>query len=235
MLFLNTDYSQFTIPIIFVAIIIIIIVLSYFFSAKQVVIRKLSKLQLKRIGSLRINEFSKISGKALSTSNPLIAPYSKRKCVFYSIKIEQKKKSGKNSKWKTIVKEDNIQGFFIEKNGDFVIVSPTKNPKNYMSYLVKDAKVNSGSFNDPSPKFNVLLKHYNINSENFFGFNKTLRYTEGVIEIGEQITVAGLVKSKTLDFKIEGYNYSKIMELQSSENQKIIITDLPNLKSKRRI
>jgi hypothetical protein len=235
MLFLNTDYSQFTIPIIFVAIIIIIIVLSYFFSPKQVVIRKLSKLQLKRIGSLRINEFSKISGKALSTSNPLIAPYSKRKCVFYSIKIEQKKKSGKNSKWKTIVKEDNIQGFFIEKNGDFVIVSPTKNPKNYMSYLVKDAKVNSGSFNDPSPKFNALLKHYNINNENFFGFNKTLRYTEGVIEIGEQITVAGLVKSKTLDFKIEGYNYSKIMELQSSENQKIIITDLPNLKSKRRI
>lgn len=218
-----------------VFVIILIIFLAYYYNTKQVIIRTLSKLPLKQIGSLKTNEFSKITGKALHVKEPLIAPYSKRKCVFYSIKIEHKKSNGKNKYWKTIVKEEKFQDFFVEKNGDFVIIRPKQSPKNYISHLIVDEKVNSGTLNDPTPKFNTLLQHYNIKSESFFGFNKTLRYTEGIIEIGEQVTVAGISKWKSLKEPIEGYNYSKIAELESSDKQKLIITDLPNLKSKRKM
>ena len=150
------------------------------------------------------------------------------------IKIEKKKSNGKNSYWDTLVKEEKIQEFFLEKNGDFAIVRPSQNPKNYISHLVVDKKANSGTFNDPTPEFNALLKQYNIDSEGFFGFNKSLRYSEAIIEIGEQITVAGIAKWKSLKEPIEGYSYSKIAELESSDKQKLIITDLPNIKSKKR-
>jgi hypothetical protein len=190
---------------------------------------------MRRIGSLKTNEFSKITGKALHVKEPLIAPYSKRKCVFYSIKIEQKKKTGKSATWRTLINEEKVQEFFLEKGGDNVIVKPSQNPKNYLSYLVVDNKTSSGTFNDASIKFEKLLEYYNINSKGFFGFNKQLRYKEGIIEVGEEITVAGIVKWKNLKEKIEGYNYSKIAELESSVNQKLIITDLPNIKSKKRI
>lgn len=63
-----------------------------------------------------------------------------------------------------------------------------------------------------------------------FGFNKTLRYTEGIIEVGEEITVAGFVEWETLKEPIEGYSYSKIATLKGSEKQKVIITDLPKEK-----
>ncbi|MDO5979274.1 hypothetical protein [Flavivirga spongiicola] len=199
----------------------------YYFNKKQVILRKLSKTRRKAVASLKTNEFVKVHGKALHVVAPLVAPLSKRKCVFYTIKLEKKVSSGKSSYWKTIVDEEKMQDFFLEQNGSYVIVRPVPSPKNYKSYLVKDEKVSSGVFNDPTPEFKELLKTYNIDSEGFFGFNKTLRYEEGIIEVGEKITVAGIAKWKTLNEPIPEYAYSKIVELISDEKEKLIITDHP--------
>lgn len=146
---------------------------------------------------------------------------------FYSIKIEKRVSTGKSTRWKTIVKEEKIQEFFINTNGDFTIVRPTQSPQNFISYLVKDRKTSSGAFSDPNPEFESLLRRYNIEPTNFLGFNKTLRYKEGVVEIGEQITVAGIAKWKTLSEPIPEYHYSKIAELVSKGKDRIIITDEP--------
>lgn len=227
--------KSFILPLVFFTIILIIGITSYYFSSKQKVIRVLSNLPKKRIGSLRTNEFSKITGKAKALQNPLIAPYSRRKCLFYTIKIEQRIKSGKSSRWKTIVNDEKIQDFLIEAGGDYVIVKPNQNPKNYLSYLVVDSKTSSGTFNDASIKFDNLLQQYNIKSTGFLGLNKQLRYTEAIIEIGEQITVAGIVNHTAINQEIEGYSYSKIVELRSSDQQKLIITDLKNIRAKRRV
>ena len=202
--------------------------LSYYFSSKKVIIRTLSKIPERRVSNLRTNELSKLSGKALHVKDPLIAPYSQRKCVFYQIKIQQKISTGKSSRWKTLVEEERFQDFFLENNGDMVIVKPIANPKDYKCYLVKDSKQNSGTFNDASPKFEAVLKAYNIDSSTWLGFNKTLNYEEGIIEVGEYITVAGIANWKTLSEPIPEYPYSKIATLESEVNQKLIITDLPD-------
>jgi len=217
-------------PIIILGIIIIILTvvsLSYYFRKELVILRKLKKIPLKRIGSLRTNQLEKIYGNVLHVHAPLIAPLSKRKCVFYSIKLEVKKSNGKNSYWKTLINDENIQTFFIEQNGNLAIVKPIQNPKNYKSFLIVDKKDHSGKFNDPTPEFESLLKTYKINPIGWFGFNKALRYTEGIIEIGEKITVAGIVKWSTLNEPIPGYSYSKIVSLVSTDKQHIIITDSP--------
>ncbi|OAD46379.1 GIDE domain-containing protein [Polaribacter atrinae] len=233
-MFLITDVSPFLIPLLFFVIVGLIIFITYYFSTKQKIIRTLSKLPIKQIGSLKNNELTRFTGKALHVKEPLIAPFSKRKCVFYVIKIKQRKSNGKQQRWRTIVHEEKVQDFFLEKNSDFAMVRLHQNPKNYTSYLVADKKVKSGTFNAPTPEFTALLENYNIKSESFFGFHKTLRYTEAIIEIGEEITVAGIAKWKSLKAPIEGYSYSKIAELESSDKQKLIITDLPNIKTKKR-
>ncbi|RZN84628.1 MAG: hypothetical protein EVB11_00835 [Winogradskyella sp.] len=210
-----------------IGLLIIIGIISYYFSKKQIIIRSLSKIPLRRVTNLRQNEVSKLYGKALHVKEPLIAPYSKRKCIFYQIKIQQKVNSGKSSHWKTLIEEEQMQEFFLENNGDMVIVKLIKHPKNYKCFLVKDKKQNSGTFNEASPKFKALLKSYNIESTNWLGFNKKLRYEEGVIEIGEYIIVAGVAKWRSLSEPLPEYPYSKIAELESDEKQKLLITDLP--------
>ena len=83
--------TTFLIPLVAICAIGLIVFLSYYFSVKQIVLRKLSKIPHKPIGSLKTNELTKVSGKALHVKEPLIAPYSQRKCIFYIIKIQQKK------------------------------------------------------------------------------------------------------------------------------------------------
>ena len=199
----------------------------YYFNGKQVILRKLAKTRHKSISSLKTNEFVKVHGKALHVQEPLIAPLSKRKCIFYTIEIEKRVSTGKSSHWKTIIDDQKIQDFFIEQNGNYVIVKPIKNPRNFISHLVIDTKTSSGTFNDPTPEFEALLKQYGIDSETYFGFNKSLRYKEGIIEVGEKITVAGVAKWKTLSEPIPEYSYSKIVELVSEGKEKLIITDHP--------
>lgn len=202
--------------------------LSYYYGRKQVVFRKLSKFKRRSINQFRTNELTKITGKALFVHEPLIAPFSKRKCVAYFIKIEQKKSSGKSSYWKTLVKQEDIQDFFIKKGDEVVMVRPTRTPKNYDGFLVEDKTVSSGTFNDPTPEFESLLRRYNIDSTSLFGFNKKLRYSEHIIEVGEEITVAGIAKWKEVKDLVEGYQYSRIAALESSDKQKLIITDHPS-------
>ncbi|MCL6296252.1 hypothetical protein [Jejuia spongiicola] len=226
-IFMATDPSNYMIPFLIIIAIVIIGFLVYYFNRKQIIIRKLKKFKPKRITQFRTNELTKISGKVLEVEAPFIAPFSKRKCVAYSIKIKQKVQSGKSSHWKTLVKKENIQDFFIEKNGELVMVKPSYETSNFYSYMVEDSSVSSGTFNDPTPEFQKVLDSFGIESETWLGFNKTLRYSERIIELGEIITVGGIAKWKSLNEPINGYSYSKIAALESNNEQKIIITDLP--------
>ncbi|WP_460220559.1 hypothetical protein [Psychroserpens sp. MEBiC05023] len=204
----------------------LIIFLAIYFSGKNVIIRTLSKIPHKPASSLKTNELSKVTGKALHVKEPLKAPYSGRHCVFYQIIIQQKVSNGKSSHWKTLIKEERFQDFFVDTNGDFVIIKPQDHPRNYICHLVKDKTQTSGTFDDPTPEFKSLLNRYHINSENFFGFNKRLRCKEGIIAIGEHVTVAGIAKWKSLSEPLPEYPYSKIAALESEGKQKLIITDL---------
>ncbi|WP_299014643.1 hypothetical protein [uncultured Polaribacter sp.] len=152
-----------------------IVFLASYFDNKQRIIRTLKKLPNKPRSGLKTNQFVKVTGTARQIDEVLIAPYSKRKCVFYNIKIEQEKRSGKNKYWSTIVDEEKIQDFFIEQNGEYVLVKPQQNPKNYKSYMVKDKKTSSGIFNAPTPEFLAVLEKYNVKTKGFFGENKQIR------------------------------------------------------------
>lgn len=222
-----TGNPEFVIPALIFCLVIIVIFLAIYFNKKNRVLRKLSKFKAKRITQFRTNELTKVSGKILQVQEPFVAPFSKRKCVAYIFEIRQKVGSGKNSRWDTLVKKEDIQDFFIEKEGELVMVKPSQETNNYYSYMVEDKRTSSGTFNDPTPEFQKVLSSLGIESENWFGFNKTLKYTERIIEIGETITVGGIAKWKTLKEPIEGHNYSKIAALESDINQKIIITDHP--------
>lgn len=221
--------------ILIIPVFILIIFLAYYFDNKQVVVRTLKKLPSSGISGIRTNQLTKVTGKALHVEEPLVAPFSKRKCIFYRIKIEEKRHTGKSSHWATLVKDERFQPFFIERNGEYVIVNPSRNPINYRAHLVIDKKTSSGFFKESTPEFEQLLREYNVRSKGFLGFKKSIRYQEAIIEVGEEVTVAGIAKWKNLNEPIEGYSYSKIASLESTEKQKIIITDLPKEKVNKRL
>ncbi|PWH84118.1 hypothetical protein DIS18_06130 [Algibacter marinivivus] len=211
-----------------ICVIALLAFLIYYYQPKTIILRRLKHLPSQRIGSLKTKTYSKVEGKALNIEEPLIAPLSKRKCVFYKMKIQKKVSTGKSSHWKTIVQEEHVQDFFIEQTGERIVVLPTESPKNYYDYLVTDKKTSSGLFKELTPEFAELLKAYNIKTENILGFNKQLRYSEAIVEVGERITVAGYVNWMKLDNPVKDYKYSSIASVTAKGKDKILITDSPD-------
>ena len=57
----------------------------------------------------------------------------------------------------------------------------------------KDKHGSSGTFNDAHPRFETFLNEHDESSVGLLGFNKGLKYREGVLEAGEEVYVRGRV------------------------------------------
>ena len=207
--------------LIFISIVLFIVVIGLFFNRKAVVKRKLKKAPLKRIIDFRSGDIAKIVGKVELVDEPLIAPLSRRKCAAYSIHIEEKVSSGKNSHWRTIVKEEDVVRFLIN---DGTACARVDN-KHLKSYIVQDWKASSGFRNDATADLERYLNQHGGKSENFMGFNKTIRYREGVLEVDEKIAVWGKGEwrnSYDLNFPEK---YGRILEISAPEGQHVYLSD----------
>jgi hypothetical protein len=218
------DVSEYIIPLLFVGGIIVLIIVGVFFSDKSRILRELKKVRRKAIHSVRENEYVKIVGKAKHAGEPLIAPLSKRKCVYYDVKIEEKR--GKH--WRTIVDDVQFQDFFINTGTENAILNlHIQRDNTKRIHLVTDHSLNSGTFKNTTPEIEQYLQQNGIKSTGFFGMNKGLRYKESIIELDEEIAVMGIGKWKTIDTPIDGYSDSRILTLTGSKEQKLLVTDEP--------
>ncbi|MDQ2177945.1 hypothetical protein [Marinifilum sp. D714] len=212
-----------TIIIAFVAIIIIVILLAFFFSKKAIVKRKLKNSELKRLSSFRSGEIAKIVGKVKFVDSPLIAPLSGRECSHYHVLIEQERSTGKSSTWDTLVDEERHSKYLIKDGSKYAYI----NDSLLKSYIVDDAKYKSGFLNDPTENMEYFLNNKGIDTTNFFGFNKTLRCKEGVLEKDEEISVYGHGEWKEAIELGLPEEYGQVLEITSTNEEAIYLSDDP--------
>ncbi|MDC8002537.1 hypothetical protein POV27_00610 [Aureisphaera galaxeae] len=193
----------------------------YFFSKKIVLLREMRKSKSQTIGRAQEGKYTKIVGKAKHVTEPMLAPISKRPCIFYHITVIQG--SGKNRR--TIIDDMQVQDFFIEKDGEMAMVKMDQPPTFRNVVLVEDHQYDSGIFKNPSEHVEKYLNKHGKDSKYWLGFNKDLKYWEGIIGIDEIIAVKGIAEWKSLKNPIEGYHYSKILSLRGSKDKKLLITD----------
>jgi hypothetical protein len=217
-------------PVIFiiVAIVIAIIFISYFFSKKARIKRKLKKAAFKKMAEFKDGETAKIVGEVEIIGEPLIAPLSGRKCSYYYIHIEERVKSGKSWHWRTRVEEE-VSGKFVIKEGEkYAFI----NDNNLNCYIVQDRNFSSGFLNDASKNLEKYLNTKGYESEGILGLNRTLRYKEGVLENGEEIAVFGTGKWKDVSALNLPEKYGKVLEITSNNGEAIYLSDDPDTTEK---
>ena len=218
------ENSKILIPITMFLTVAVIGFISYYYSNKSVLLRAFKTSRKKSINSIQQNEYAKVIGKAKYVNQPLIAPLSGRQCVYYHIIVEVKG----DKHWRKIIDDVKTQDFFIETNSEMAIVKSSDLNKSSMRFhLVKDHKEKSGFRNDAPEKLEQYLISHNKKSKGILGINKSMRYSEGVIELDETIAVKGIANWKALKEPIEGYSYSKILTLIGNKKEKLLITDEP--------
>jgi len=206
--------------VIFILIIVVIgiIVLVNAFSKKAIVKRKLRNTPSKKISEFENNCFAKVVGRVDCISTPLIAPLSNRKCAYYYIKVEKRVNSGKNTSWQKIIEEE-IYDNFIIRDGSGTAIIDTDDIK---SYLVVDAKFKSGFFDDATTRLEKYLNKHGHESVGFLGFNKTIRYKEAVLELGEQVAIVGLGKwTETSEF----FSNKRVLQITSNNEMPVYLSD----------
>jgi hypothetical protein len=216
--------------IVIVMAFIAIVVFSRLFSMKAKIKRKLKKSELKKIANFKSGESAKIIGKVELVDDPLIAPLSKRRCSFYYVHVQQKVSSGKSSRWKTIINEEVSSRFLIRDDTDCAFI----NDNNLKCYIVQDRNYSSGFMNDATEDLEEYLNRKDFKSEGFLGFNKTLRYKEGVLEDGEDIAVFGKGVWKDASVLNLPDKYSRILEITSTNDEAVYLSDDP-VTTKRKV
>lgn len=211
----------------FIAIVVFIILVissinSYYFKT-AIVKRKLKAAHYRKISSFTNGEYAKIIGKAIPVKKVLTAPLSDRECVYYHILVEQKRKSKNYSYWTNVIEENVICDFVIDDGTGIAMI----NHEQISQHILTDRHYTSGFEKDPSLKLENYLQSHNIKSKNWLGFNKTLRYKEGIIAVDEEITVLGTGKwEKTKDLALNSSHY-QVLTLQPTENSLVYLSDDP--------
>ncbi|WP_143106430.1 hypothetical protein [Pustulibacterium marinum] len=208
--------------VIFLCIIAVSMVYHFFFSEKAMVKRKLNKAVHKSVSEFRDGEIAKAIGKVTFIDEPLIAPISRRPCAFYHVVVERKRSSGNSSSWHSVIDEKVTSRFLIEDKGNYATISSTSMVD---SYLVKDHKQESYSFKDAPAYLENYLKSKGTSSEGFLGWNKNMRYREGILEEGELVAVLGKANWKEAKDLRLPEQYHRVLEFSQPPEGNVILSD----------
>lgn len=200
-----------------------IVIISLYYNKKAIIKRKLKKAVGKKISDFISGDIAKVVGKVEFAGEPLIAPLSGRRCAHYYVLVEQQVSSGKSSHWDKIIEED-VAGKFVIRDGRYYA---HVNYQNVKSYLVEDKQFSSGFRNDATPELERYLNAHGQKSEGYFGWNKTIRYKEGVLEEGELIAVVGRGEWKTADQVQLPDTYDRVLEISATEKEPVYLSDDP--------
>jgi len=211
-----------------VILVVVIIFVVIYFNKKAQIMRKLKNAPYRDIKNFTSGETAKIIGNVEFVDSALIAPLSGRKCSYYSILVEQKIESGKSSSWRTIIEEEVSSKFVIKQDSSYAFIADGK----LKSYIVLDKNFSSGFLNDASENLQTYLQSKGKDSEGFFGMNKALRYSEGILEENEPIAVYGKGEWRNSEELDLPFSYERVLVITAPENDSVYLSDDPDTLNK---
>ncbi|MBZ0237593.1 MAG: E3 ubiquitin ligase family protein [Deltaproteobacteria bacterium] len=179
------------------------------------------------IADLREGRTGRVVGR-VGEGETLQAPFTGRSCVFYEATVEEYRSSGKTGSWRQVVREAVGVPFVLDDGTGRAIVDP----RGARVAVDIDMTTRSGTFDDATPVEEQFLTRHGLRSTGWV-FNKSFRYREGVIEIGETIAVMGQgVREPDPDAvgKVGGYRSGPPTRLRlgGSARHPILLSDAPD-------
>jgi hypothetical protein len=147
--------------------------------------RALRKAPKLAIGAFPEGSPGRIVG-AVAPGETIEAPLSGRRCVYFEVIVEEKA-GGKNKHWRRRVREATGIPFVVSDGTGRAIIDPA----HARIALEDDAHSRSGVFDAATAREEAFLARHGVESRGWL-LAKTLRYQEAVIEVDEQVAVAGL-------------------------------------------
>jgi hypothetical protein len=172
--------------IVIILIVIVIAIFAWYFGKTQRLKRQLKAAKPWTLNELPEDTHGRVIGQARMLGEQLQGPLTGRPCVYYIAQVEEQRSTGRSSYWRTIASETRGVAFILEDGTGRAIIDPN----GAEVALNFDGNSKSGTFNKADPVQEAFLARHGQKSEGWV-FNKTLRYREAMIEIGETVAVLG--------------------------------------------
>jgi hypothetical protein len=207
-----------------------VVVAAVFFSENARIKRAIRKAPRTLIADFPEHGAAKIVGTVRLLDESIPAPLTKRDCAYYETTVEEHRRRGKHSRWVTIIRESGGVPFLLEDSSGRALVDP----RGARVALVVDNKSRSGTFDDATAEEEEFLQRHNRQSKGWF-LNRSLRYREGVLEIGETVTVFGAgVREADPDGAGQAGGYRELpptrIRLGGSSKSALMISDDPSVR-----
>jgi hypothetical protein len=161
----------------------------WWFSADHVGKRRLQSVASTPIAEAAEGALVKITGTlVLAHEAELEGPITGRPCVGYVVEVKERTQAGARANWDTIVTKEDAVAFIIEDATGRALVQAA----GAHLVLVRDGHVHSGSLSDHAERARAFLMQQGTPSENVLWRKKSVRYEEGVLERGEEVSVLGM-------------------------------------------
>ena len=159
-----------------------------------------------------------VSGRAQPEHGLLRAPFSGMPCVLFSYQVEERRASGKETRWDTIAKGTSQEPFFIQDDTGQVLVVPFD-----AQLILPDNRTTRNNWLGTLPEETILgLLKLGVPVEGWFG-EKTLRCSESCILPDETVYVLGTAQeNKSAADSMEN---SARLYIGSSRDNEFIISD----------
>ncbi len=205
-----------------------VLVASLMWNEKAKIRRALRGAPRVDIGGLDEGRIGRLVGRVGALGEPLAAPLTGRSCVFYEATVEEYRSSGKSGSWRQVAREARGVPFVLEDGTGRAIVDPG----GARVAVDIDMTTRSGTFDDATPIEEQFLARHGLRSTGWV-FNKSLRYREGVVEVGETIAVMGQgVREPDPDAvgRVGGYRSGPPTRLRlgGSSRHPILLSDAPD-------
>jgi hypothetical protein len=141
-----------------------------------------------RIGDLRPG-FAEAKGRLVAPGETLVSPMTRKKCLYYHFRVEQRRTVDSKRQWVTVVDDLKANPCQVDDGTGCAFVAL----EDAEVHLERDALKKSGMFNSAPPELErVLAEKYGESSKGRF-LNRRMRYFETVLEEGDELYVLGRV------------------------------------------
>lgn len=190
---------------------------AYWMSADARVRRELRQARRVALADVKDGEIVRVTGRVRAIETGLRAPLSGRHCVYYLATAEPVHDRRGSSGWGE-VREERYVDFLVEDASGAARVS-MRAPR---VAIVRDLHTRSGTFDDANEAEEVFLRRYGAKSTSELGLNRDLRYFEGALEVGEEVTVLGRAH-------IEVREGQRVVTLEAPPGGSVLVSDDPRV------
>ena len=159
-----------------------------------------------------------VSGRAQPENGLLRAPFSGIPCVLFSYQVEERRASGKETRWETIAKGTSQEPFFVRDETGQVLIVPFD-----AQLILPDNRTTRNNWLGTLPEETILgLLKLGVPVEGWFG-EKTLRCSEACLLPDETVYVMGTAQENKS--AADSTENSARLYVGSSRDNEFIISD----------